>query len=112
MKLETARMKMKSGLENLICDFCSSPEVATAYIALPFLVEELLPDGQVYRTESDEGWAACTLCSKFVDRGDRKGLLERSIETMGCKLEIPPRVVRQSITRLHEGFWRGLQRVQ
>jgi hypothetical protein len=90
----------------VICDFCSSPDVRWSYTAEDFvIVEPRIEWG------SRGGWAACDTCHDFIEKGDREGLAKHSMERFfPTHPEVPnTREVRQvvypSILAMHEGFF-------
>lgn len=65
-------------MPNQICDFCSDKSVAWRYPAQSFLAYVVA--GVVGQSIGD--WAACGICHGLIERGDRAGLLERSLRTL------------------------------
>ncbi|MCW5979600.1 MAG: hypothetical protein KIT09_16095 [Bryobacteraceae bacterium] len=65
-------------MPNLICDFCSEPNVAWRYPAQSFLAYVI---AGVFG-ESVGDWAACRTCHELIETGDQSGLLERSLGTL------------------------------
>jgi hypothetical protein len=61
-----------------ICDFCSGPHVAWRYPAESFIAYVVA--GVVGQSVGD--WAACSICHNLIEAGDRRGLLERSLQTL------------------------------
>ena len=65
-------------MSNHMCDFCSEPNVAWRYPAQSFLAYAVA--GFVGQSVGD--WAACSICHRLIEAGDRTGLLERSLRTL------------------------------
>lgn len=87
-----------------ICDFCSEPGVAWRYPARTFLAYAIA--GVVGQSVGD--WAACPTCHALIEASDRKGLSERSLQTL---LDKNPEMrgatseLRQQISGFHEMFF-------
>ena len=60
-------------LPNLICDFCSSPDVRWRYPARSFVIPK-------YAWESVTDWAACGECKRLIEAGNHDGLITRSVD--------------------------------
>ena len=58
-----------------MCDFCSEHDVVWRYPAQNFIA--YATPGVVGQSVGD--WASCVLCHAFIERGDHKALLERSV---------------------------------
>jgi hypothetical protein len=90
----------------VICDFCSSPDVRWSYQAVDFVIDEP-------RIEwgSRGGWAACDTCHDYIEHNDRAGLARHSHDNFfKTHPEVPktPRtsdVVRVSIVGLQTAFF-------
>jgi hypothetical protein len=65
-------------MRHQICDFCSSPSVAWRYPARSFIAYIIA--GIVGESVGD--WAACRVCHGLISSGDRRGLLDRSLQTL------------------------------
>jgi hypothetical protein len=65
-------MKRPPGV--VICDFCSDRDVKWSYPAADFRVPEV-------EWGSRGHWAACQECYDLIEKNDRRGLLDRSVET-------------------------------
>ena len=74
-------MTCTSSLENLICDFCSSPDVYRAYMAEDFIALEVLEADHSTRFQSLGAWAACRECTALIEAENWEALLERSWKT-------------------------------
>lgn len=87
-----------------ICDFCSAPDVAWRYPAHTFVAYVVA--GVVGESVGD--WAACRVCHALIEAGDRRGLLERSLQTL---LEKNPDMrpaeaeLRDHIAQFHRLFY-------
>jgi hypothetical protein len=87
-----------------LCDFCSEPEVVWRYPARTFLAYALA--GVVGQSVGD--WAACPICHALIEAGDRKGLSERSLQTLLDKhpeMRSAASKLRQQIAGFHEMFF-------
>ncbi len=65
-------------MSTFICDFCAEPNVLWQYPAQSFVA--YVVDGVVGQSVGD--WAACGVCHRLIEAGDRTGLLERSLGTL------------------------------
>ena len=86
-----------------ICDFCSEPNVVWRYPAQSFIAYAVA--GVVGQSVGD--WAACGICHRIIESGDRSGLMERSLRTLFEKCpEMRPAEaeLREEIARFHEMF--------
>ena len=87
-----------------VCDFCSAPDPTWKYPARSFIGYE----GCGIAGESVGDWAACEACHRLIAVGDRRGLTERSAETL---IALRPELVeiRKGLTAelavLHERFF-------
>jgi len=83
-------MTNTTSLENLICDFCSSPDVYRAYMAEDFIALEVLEADRSTRFQSLGAWAACRECTALIEAENWEGLLERSWKTFSDNLASEP----------------------
>ena len=87
-----------------ICDFCSEPHVVWRYPAQTFVAYVVA--GVVGQSVGD--WAACTICYRLIEAGDRTGLLERSLRTLlekNPELQPGEAVLRRQLAHFHELFY-------
>jgi hypothetical protein len=99
---------MKTDDQPLVCDFCSTPDIAWSYPVLSFEAFEFVTFGQM----SLGDWAACETCHALIAAGNARGLLNRSVDTM--ILENPELLERYGRLRtmtaeLHAKFWANRQ---
>lgn len=96
---------LAADMEGPLCDFCSDSEPSRTFHSRAF---EPAP-GQYVTAD----WLACWRCAQLVEAGDRDGLLERALRTFKKhhpNLPFPPEeLARESVQRLHAGFWEGLK---
>lgn len=64
---------VESHRADLVCDFCSEPEVKWSYPAKDIASEEL-------HWGSRGDWAACEICHALIEKGERDKLAERSMQ--------------------------------
>lgn len=91
-------------MPDIICDFCSAPEVQWRYHARNIRLGSLF--GVEHMSEGD--WAACSPCRELIDAGDREGLLKRSIErweVLYADNVIPMALVAATVAQTHRAFW-------
>lgn len=87
-------------MSSIICDFCSSPNPTWRYPCEDF--EVLSPP---FGVGSVGGWAACDECAAFIEKKDREGLLNRSVDNfIGIEI-IGRRQAKQTIKALHKKFF-------
>ena len=87
-----------------MCDFCSQPDVVWRYPAQSFIAYAVAC--VVGRSVGD--WAACTVCHAFIERGDRNGLLERSVRRLLEKhpdMRADETEVREHLGVIHRMFF-------
>jgi hypothetical protein len=86
-----------------ICDFCSEPNVAWQYPAQSFVAYAVA--GVVGQSVGD--WAACSICHRLIEAGDRSGLLERSLAKLLNNPDMRPAEaeLREQIRFLHRLFF-------
>jgi hypothetical protein len=97
-----------------VCDFCSSPNPPWLYHALDGNVVINIINGEVVTDAeggglglgSIGGWRACTECSELIERGDKIGLLLRSIAAFSF-LDVPEHISRSCMAEIHAMFWNG-----
>ena len=91
-------------MSHSICDFCSASPVAWRYPARSFVAYAVA--GVVGESVGD--WTACGVCHGLIEAGDRRGLLERSIQTFLAQNpeadDVEP-VVRAQIAAFHRMFF-------
>lgn len=87
-----------------VCDFCSTPG-ATHYYDVPDFGVTFGPDREsnYSQTKSTGGWMACDVCSELVQKGNRKALVDRAVETMAF-----PKFSRRMIEEFVGKFWQGM----
>lgn len=91
-------------MSKLICDFCSSPDVAFVYPARTFAAYVF--DGIVGESVGD--WAACPTCHGLIESDRQADLVERSLVTL---LERQPEMkfaeveLRDQIRSFHAMFF-------
>lgn len=87
-----------------VCDFCSTPG-ASHYCDVPDFGVTYGPDREsnYSATKSTGGWMACDVCDAMVQKNDRKGLVDRAIETMAF-----PKFSRRMIEEFVTKFWQGM----
>jgi hypothetical protein len=122
-----------------ICDFCSEPldpktvwtyrtephEIGTwkqkGFSVQPGVEVTKAPDPAkldeewvMHQMDEDGFWAACPTCHRLIEADDRRGLIERSLETAVVKArkmlrsDVPAAVVmeiRGAIAQAHAGFF-------
>jgi hypothetical protein len=87
-----------------ICDFCSGPHVVWRYPAESFIAYVMA--GVVGQSVGD--WAACSICHDLIETGNRRALLERSLQTL---IEKNPEMrpaeaeLRSHIAHFHRMFY-------
>lgn len=60
--------------EQMVCDFCSSPEIVRGYNCQDFALAK-------YSFGSKHGFAACAKCAALIDAGKWMGLENRSVRS-------------------------------
>jgi hypothetical protein len=86
---------------NEVCDFCSENHIHATYPCEDFVAEKVMG----CEIASKGPWAACAICSGFIEREEWKNLLERSVRKFRRNYpEIPYLLVRQALGRHHELF--------
>ena len=83
-------MTNTSSLENLICDFCSSPDVYCAYMAEDFIALEVFEADHSTRFQSLGAWTACRDCTALIETENWEALLERSWKTFLVNMPSEP----------------------
>lgn len=96
--------------ESIQCDYCSSTEnLVASYPARDTELDRLKnpATGGTVVMNSRGWWCACEPCHELIQRGDRDGLAQRSIErfeqTHGRA--IPTELLAESIRLVHDQFW-------
>lgn len=90
-------------MSDLVCDFCSSPDVQWAYPAEDFVVSgSILPANTA---GSAGGWAACPACHALIERGDRVKLARRSARKFAKRYGVPVGSIEPRLRELHDQFW-------
>jgi hypothetical protein len=87
-----------------ICDFCSDPHVAWRYPAESFIAYAV--GGIVGQSVGD--WAACSICHRLIETGDRNGLLERTLRTLSDRnpdMRCAEAELRDQIAVFHQMFF-------
>jgi hypothetical protein len=87
-----------------ICDFCSGPHVAWRYPAESFVA--YIVAGVVGQSVGD--WAACSICHDLIEAGDRRRLLERSLQTLiekNPEMQPAEAELRCHIAQFHRMFY-------
>lgn len=81
------------------CDFCGTTQNVSWEFECGRFTIAFIPGGtQTY----DDPWAACDVCKKFVENGEREALVARAMKTMPSR-RYPARV---ALTRMvHNGFF-------
>lgn len=78
-----------------VCDFCSAPGPSHSFD---------VPDFEMgLGVDSTGGWAACDTCAVLIKAGQRKELLQRSMDTLTFS-----KFTRPALAQLHTKFWKGL----
>jgi hypothetical protein len=100
-----------TGPIELVCDFCSSPDVLYRAVCAPFDLEGV--PGIPLQQHSIDDWAMCADCAILVTAGERKGLLKRANESFdglyrGLLASDPALAgLRDDTLReAHEKFWK------
>lgn len=89
--LEQRERVMGVPQNEIICDFCSSPNPTWDY--------------ENYPTKNDDGgWAACDECHRLIQANDREALLRRSVQRAPVRHTMPDGIAR-SIRIVHATFW-------
>lgn len=83
-----------------VCDFCSAPGPSRDFDVPDFEMDDFSG------IESTGGWAACDTCAALIDKDNRKGLLQRSIETAAF-----PKFTHGALKELHARFWKGMDQM-
>ena len=83
--------------DTVICDFCSSNKVITAFHAKDV---ELIPGVLGSLGE----WAACLVCRDLILAEDWNALLERSVDTFKSDMPMPVEFIREALSDLHKKF--------
>jgi len=83
-----------------VCDFCSAPGPSRGFDVPDFQMDDFSG------IESTGGWAACDTCAALIDKDNRKGLLQRSIDTAAF-----PKFTHSALKELHSRFWRGMDQM-
>lgn len=101
-------------LSELICDFCSSPDLFYGYLAADFIAAEVVvPTAGTFALNSLGAWLACRECTKLIEGHKWEELLDRSFRTFremhGAELDMTeedePRI-RELLRSIHAGFRR------
>ncbi len=82
-----------------VCDFCFSTTVKWVYTAETFIVEK-------YNYRSVGDWATCNKCAELIDKNDREGLEQRSIQFVPEMLLKIFGSFEDFVHLLHSGFWK------
>lgn len=94
--------------EELVCDFCSLPEISWSYPVTEF-EQRMEVDGKVFDNVYLGDWAACDKCHDLIEAGDKEGLLDRcflSEHSVYKKCSAEENVeYRKKVTVLHEEFF-------
>lgn len=88
-----------------VCDFCSSEDVAVAYLIEDFSLPE-------FHWGSKGSFAACTVCRDLIEGSKVIQLEERaymSFRIATATLGIPEELMRGFIRRVHREFWLRLR---
>lgn len=91
-----------------VCDFCSAPEVKWRYPAIDTTPIATVTDDAILFIDSKGDWAACDICHELIQAHDRRGLAERSIETLirqHPELEHETASIERLTDLIHDGFW-------
>jgi len=96
-------------MTDVICDFCSTPEVNWRYPCDNFTIFLILQkgNGQTNRVSwsSTGDWKACADCSHLIEAGDWDGLAQRCVILRHPELPLViQREVKESILVLHKEF--------
>ena len=83
-------------MSHAVCDFCSAPGAITLFDIPDFE----LPDDI---GTSVAGWMACDICAELIQKNNRKGLFDRTIEALAF-----PKFSRTMLAEMHSRFWRGM----
>lgn len=83
-----------------VCDFCSAPGPSRDFDVPDFDMDDYSG------IESTGGWAACDTCAALIDKDQRKGLLQRSIDTAAF-----PKFTHGALKELHSRFWRAMDQM-
>jgi len=92
------------------CDFCNSHDVQWEYRAESFVLATLLTirGAEIEFPWVSEGdWAACEICSSYIEAGNWDALADRSVETspfLGLMSERDIPILRKAVLRLHRNF--------
>lgn len=68
--------------DDCVCDFCSAPGPHWVYEAEDFRMGTTVVGNATFNHSSRGAWGACQPCRDFIEAGDRKGLLRRSVEAL------------------------------
>jgi len=98
----------------LVCDFCGSTDVTWEYPAQDFMIGigGIHEDGstEIIGVGSDGSWASCDACHDLIERGDKDGVLARTIATSereGSLRSFPDLrgVLEKTIVVVHKRFY-------
>ncbi len=90
--------------EEIKCDFCSAQEPAWVYPTRNFVAYFSPP----LVGESVGAWAACEVCHRLIEAGDREGLAVRSLDELifqWPEAAIAAPALKGELRRLHELFF-------
>jgi hypothetical protein len=96
--MEHFEIKPPEGEE--VCDFCLSNERYAVYQCEDFVAETAAG----FELSSKGPWAACPICSGFIERQEWRNLLERSVRKFVELTGVPDEIARPSIARNHQLF--------
>jgi hypothetical protein len=91
------------GIDNPICDFCSSSDVTWSYDAADYILDE--------KWGSRGGWAACDECHDLIEADDRLGLARRAVDAFFLlnpgtgKTDRMELAIRIHVAEAHNGFF-------
>lgn len=87
--------------DELICDFCSSPDITRSYPCEEF---EMIEIGSIHQV-SEGAWAACTPCAELIDADKWEELAVRSVDSAPFPLPAAQRIAYLLLLRnLHQRF--------
>jgi hypothetical protein len=90
-----------------ICDFCSSSEVYTSYVAEAHISLTVETEQEKIDLGSDPGWAACKVCSRLIDNDKWKELEDRAVRLFSAGMGMTwgqRQEMRMKVRQIHLRF--------
>jgi hypothetical protein len=89
-----------------VCDFCGSEDVAWIYPTERTIAYIAQVGDRVSIGESLPGFVACSVCAELIERGDREGVAERSLNALPAEdRDVGEELAKELIQRIHLSFW-------